>query len=244
MVAPLLEELQGERSRISEGFDPEDFRDEQRGAIGEMLSGKPSFDLDPEVTTAAFEKGVAAPLLRQFEETKAEIGAGFAGLGGSFSTRKMDVQGKALEGLHTQMAAKLAEMQFKNQAIQAQLAESAKQRQVQGVGAAEQFAISPLSRSGAFQAALDPYQRHAQQQATAGFQDFMRTAPEANPFVGRAMGWKPTETFDTVLTPESSWMGAGPGSLIGAGLGALVSGGNPIGAQIGAGAGGWLGGMF
>ena len=242
MVAPLLEELQGERSRISEGFDPEDFRDEQRGAIGEMLSGKPSFDLDPEVTTAAFEKGVAAPLLRQFEETKAEIGAGFAGLGGSFSTRKMNVKGKVQAGLHTQMASELSKMQFQNQTLQAQLAESARQRQVQGVGAAEQFAISPLSRSGAFQAALDPYQRHAQQQATAGFQDFMRTAPEANPFVARAMGWKPTETFDTVLTPESTM--AGPASLIGAGLGSMIPGFGAAGAAIGGGLGGAIGGKI
>lgn len=82
--------------------------------------------------------------------------------------------------------AQLAQGQFQNQALEAQLAESAANRQMQALGIARQNRFDPLQAALGYQQALSPFQQRADQQAQSQYQEFLRTAPENNPYYGVA----------------------------------------------------------
>lgn len=255
-VAPLVSGFNDVQSLInsfSQNGANTQFQGGQQAAINRALSGQPSFDLSPQTTTDYFNKGVLNPMLRSFDQDIApRIKASFAnpGGGGLFSSRAGLAQSRALSDIGVSAQQSLSQAQFQNQGLMAQLSESAANRQLQGVSAANNYAIQPLAQSEALVNALNPFQQQAQGQASAAYNEFQRTQPYSSPYLSNALNFMGINSQQSsFLQPSqlSQLLGLGAG---GAGLlNSAFAGSNGSGglANLLAGAGGLAGaagGMF
>ena len=234
MVAPLIPEMEEARQMLAQ-FSPEAFDVLQNAAITRALEGRPSYDVSPSATAKYFQAGVANPMLREFDRSiRPRIEEAFAGGGGLLSSRRAETQSRALEDLAQNLSSQLAQVQMSNQVMQAQLAESAAGRQLQGVGMAETQARAPLARSQALQAAASPFQQLAQQKEQMQYQEWLRTQPAYNPLL--QMGQQFLQTPQTVSYASSPfWQ-----ELLLAGVGAA---GPAAGAFYGGASGGTSAGL-
>ena len=245
-TADLTQPFQDVQQSLDQGFDIFDSRldEKTQQVISDILQGEASFDLSPETTADRFQKAVKEPLLRTFDEDIApRINEGFAGQGATFSSRRGDSQRKALEGLQTQMSAQLAETNYQNQALQAQLAESATNRQLQGVGLGQQFASKDINRANLLLQTGAPFQQRQQDMLNANYQEFLRTRPENSPYLQGALAYTGQSHQNTLVEPyQPSFMDQFlGGTLMAAGSAAgSILGGNLPG--IGSGQGGGIGG--
>lgn len=205
------------------------------GTIQQLLAGKPAYNLDPESTKQYFEKGVQAPMLRAFDQDIApRLRDSFSSQGALFSSRRADATRQALEGLNTSMASELSRAVFSNQQLEAQLAESAANRQVQGVQLGAQQSMLPATRASAFSQALAPYQAYQQGLADTKYEEFLRTQPENSPWLQRGMEYIGTSMTSPYTPGANPWATLGmnaAGSLAGGvispltgGISSLVSG--------------------
>jgi hypothetical protein len=187
-------------------------------ALSAALSGKSAYDLDPEVTAQRFRDTVVNPGMMAFnKDILPQLREGF-GQGGAFNSRMGVAESNALSRMNVGFGAELANMQFQNQNLAAQLASDAAGRQF---GAAQ-------------------FTTNIQQNALATqYQDAMRMAPEYNPWVDRALAITGQSQMALYQKPSiaGAIMGVG-GSLIGAKMGGVG------GAAIGYGAGSNLGSSF
>lgn len=237
LIADLIPEALLARNLIGK-FQPGGFDPQVGQAISQGLSGRPSFDISPEATAEFFQRGVVDPTLRQFEQQIApRIGQGFAGLGSSFSSRKGQAIAEALEGVQVGLSSQLAQQQFRNQQIEAQLSESAAERQLRTTDLARSFELEPLRRSQALIQAASPFQLFEQQRKEASLSEFLRTLPENNPIIQQALQF--TSQNQTVQQAPRPGIGGAVGTLAGGALG--FAAGGPVGAGAGAAAGGQLG---
>jgi len=134
----------GEIYRQLQGYDPSEIDDEISRAISESLGGSVSFDvrtgaptiertninrsaftrgpqMSPEFTQQYFRDGVAAPLLRAYDEQVApRISAAFAGQGAAFSTRRGLEQTKQLDNLNQTLTGALSNAVRQDQQAQFQ----------------------------------------------------------------------------------------------------------------------------
>lgn len=182
-------------------------------------------------------------MLRAFDQSIApRLAAGFAGSGATFSSNRGRATRTALEGLQTNLASELARMQYSNQQLSAQLAESAANRQLQSVGLAEQLAMAPMSRAVAMSQALSPFQAQQQALADAQYQEFLRQAPENDPYLQMSLNTlyqQPQIAAQQKSSPLGSILGLGLGALTGGVFGAV---GSAIGGGLGSGITGLFGG--
>lgn len=243
-VAPMIPGMENVLQSL-QGVNLSTLLPQQEAAVLRGLSGQSSYDLSIPATTAFFQDSVAAPMLRTFDQSIApRIAAGFAGSGATFSSNRGRATRTALEGLQTDMGAQLAQMQYANQQMSAQLAESAANRQLQSVGLAEQLAMAPMSRAVGMTQALSPFQAQQQALADAQYQEFLRQAPENDPYLQMSLNTlyqQPQIAAQTKSNPFASILGIGLGALTGGifgaagtALGGAVSGG--IGSIFGGGA--------
>lgn len=170
-------------------YHPDQFLNSQRRGVRSLLSGLPSFDLSPEVTDAYFNDTVKAPLLRSFDRDIApRIAEGFAGVG-AFSSRAGIARANALGDLTTSLAAERSRLAYQDQALAAQLAESAVGRIPIGLQAATQVANQPLSSAGALMGVANPFQVRADQLLSAQQEQFYTSQPYNNPYIQQALGF-------------------------------------------------------
>ncbi len=241
LVAPLVPELQAAQDQFS-GFEGGDQFDElSAAAVERALSGEPSFDVSDEATAERFERGVAAPLRRDFETNIAPlIDESFASRGGSFSSRRGEARARALTDISLRGQSILAGQQQENQQLQAALSESAANRQMAGVGLAEQVSMAPLLRSQALTTTGAPFQLYEQSLRDAQYSEFLRMAPENNPYVQAALGYLNVQTLG--LRPRNTRnLDALSGAISGAGFGG-GGGGGGMGSMMSMGGGGGAGG--
>ena len=214
-IAPLTPEQERAREFLGD-FQPGQFDTLSQTAIERALSGDPSFQLDPQTTERFFREAVEKPIFKTFErEIEPRIRSGFSGLGSTFGTRRGLAVQRALGDIGDTLASQLSTAQFQNQRLQAGLAESAAERQIRGVGLAQQFEAQPIQRASQLFGAAEPFRQVEQQRLSAEFAEFLRTRPELSPTIPQAL------QFVSSPGQTAGGGGGGGGSQFGGALGTL-----------------------
>lgn len=153
------------------------------------------------------------------------INAGFAGLG-AFSSRQGTALSNALSDLSVSAQQQYAQANLQQNSlaeqINSQSAENAANRRFQAAPMYNQFlqqqTYQPFQQSGAISSALQPFQQNLFQQSQAKYNDFLRTAPENNPWIKQALGLigEPMQAAYNAPSPFGQILG-GVGSLVGLG---------------------------
>lgn len=214
---------------------------QQSAAFTDVLSGRSAYDLSPQTTEKYFQNAVAAPMLKNFDQNIApRIKEQFAGMS-AFSSRQGSVTQQALSDLQGNMGAQLSQAQFQNQTLAANLADNARQRQLQGLGALNQFqqqqAMTPIQQALGMSQLIGPFQQHADQLAGAQYQEWMNQRPENRPWLQLAMQYLGNNS-QQLYVRKNPYVSAGAGALSGAVTGAPAGiPGMLVGGAIGAGAG-------
>lgn len=199
------------------------------------LSGNPSYSVDPAATAQYWKTAVQTPMLREFDlNVKPRIAEGFAGLSG-FSSRQGQAQARALTDMTVAGNAQLANWQQQNQSLQAQLNESARARQMQGVGLANSLAMQPLYGASALQQFGMPYQQRADALNAAQYGEFQRTALENNPWLNTALNYV-GQTKQIAYNTSNPIGGALGGALGGGAMGMAAGFGSMVNPFLGLGA--------
>ena len=128
-------------------------------------------------------------MYREWDQNIApRLDQGYARLGGTFSSRRGLARQDSLDELTSNLSSGLNAAQLQNQQMNAQLYNQAADRQLQGVQLMEMLANAPATRGSAMTQALNPFQQYAQMQAQSQFEEFMRMAPENDPWARLAAG--------------------------------------------------------
>jgi len=232
------------------GYEPTRYLPGQERALGELLSGRPSYDIDKDAIDTFIRESVAKPLYMEYErEISPRIREAFAGAGGTFSSRSAEAQARALGDIGQAIAAERGKAGWQAQVLRAQLSEAAKQRQMQAIPLASQLASLPAAGAAMSAEIGGVFQSYEQQALDRAYNEWLRRRAEYSPYMGYALQYLGQPHMALQQIPGS----AGIGSSIGAGLGAIAGGligsvGGPAGALAGAGigttAGAQIGGIF
>lgn len=228
-------------------YDPNQFQGVQTGAINQALSGKPNFvaSTDPQTTANYFQQAVANPAMRNYQASTAPaIDQQFAAQGGTFSTTRGFAHQRALSDMQANNANQLSGMQFQTQqqntGLNAQAAELAANRQLQGVGQAQMYAGQPLYNAQQLSAALAPFQQNAQNQDAAAYQQWQQSQAYNNPYLQQIMAFLGQGTQSAYQKPDYTGQEIGLGTGVAGGIVGAYFGG-PMGAIQGFGTGYSLG---
>lgn len=186
-------------------------------------------DVSPSAVSKLFAEGVKAPMVSDFQRRMdTQVREDFAAHGALGSTRYAEAKSRAFEELNRNLTSELSMMQYQALGLQAQLEESAKQRQLGAVGEAQKYKESQLGLAGMMQQLGAPYQAHAQAGLDAQREEWMRTQPEYNPLIQGAQNFLGMDTMTQWTYKKPDWMdyvklfadvaGAGAGAA-GAGAG-------------------------
>lgn len=118
--------------------------DESRSALFERLLGATSVDTQ-ETTERIFTDALLRPALREFDrEIAPRISSGFAGIGGTLSSRRGDTMARALGDVYGNVQSSIANLlpTIQNQPLQQALA------QIEGFSALESARLAPLGLLG------------------------------------------------------------------------------------------------
>ena len=95
-------------------------------AVERTLLGQPAAEMSPELTQQLFQRQVAQPLLRSFDEDIApRLREGFARHGALFSTARGQAEGRALGQLQDTMAGQLSGMVHQGEQMRLGMADAA-----------------------------------------------------------------------------------------------------------------------
>jgi hypothetical protein len=201
MVADLTPEMLLAQ-RLMGTYQPDKYDVMVNAALQQALSGQPSYDVSPKATEKYFKSGVEQPMLREFDRSvRPRIDQSFARAGALGSTQRGVTTAGAMGDLQSKMAAILGGWQQGNQALSAQLAESAAGRQMQGIQLAPQVAMNPLNAASALQSVSSPYYQRQQQVLDTQYQQWLRGQPEGSPWLQMATALIGTPTTNTIVTP-------------------------------------------
>jgi hypothetical protein len=242
---------------------------QSQNALAQILSGKTqyrndphlgeaSFRLDPKTTDKYFNDAIKQPMLQAFDrDIMPRLNDQFAGMGATFSTRKGDAGARALSDLTSNLTAARSDLAYKDQSLAASLAESAagrrlamnqmnaqftdsaQARMLQGIGMQSNLANRPLQDASIISGLLQPLQGRQDAAAQMGYQDFLRTTQENNPYINQMLAFLGSN--QTAQYTQPGWGGALAG-----GIGGLLTGGMlgvGMGTSMGLGGLGALGGM-
>lgn len=205
---------------------------ESQAALRGALSGKSSYDLNPETTRRYLEDSLTRPAMRTYDRDIApRIKEAFAGSGALYSSRRGQAQARALTDLQTDLTGQYASVAMQNQGLAAQLAENAQSRAMQSIPLGGQMAQQPLTAAAMMANLLNPYQNQANMQAQAQYTEFMRMQPESSPWTAMALEYLNNNQMGTYNKQLNPYARAGLGALGGAGAGFAMGG--PVGAIIG-----------
>jgi len=205
-VAPLGPEYEKARQLIA-SFDDTQFSEFINQALEEALSGIASMDVSPSAVSKLFAEGVKAPMVSDFQRRMdTQVREDFAAHGALGSTRYAEAKSRAFEELNRNLTSELSMMQYQALGLQAQLEESAKQRQLGAVGEAQKYKESQLGLAGMMQQLGAPYQAQAQAGLDAQREEWMRTQPEYNPLIQGAQNFLGTDTMTQWTYKKPDWM--------------------------------------
>lgn len=240
LVAPLNSGYGQVQNQIN-SFNPSQFQGGQSGAINQALSGKPAYQLDPQTTANLYQKSIVDPSMRNYNSVTApSINENFAQAGGTFSTTRGIAQSRALSSLQSNNATQLSQAQQQNQSINANLADTAANMQLQGVGAAQQYANQPLYNAQQLGAALAPFQQNAQSMDDASYQQWQQSQSYNNPYLQQIMAYLGQSSQSAYQKPDYTGQEIGLGTGVAGGVIGAIYGG-PMGAIQGFGTGYSLG---
>jgi hypothetical protein len=169
---PNLDRQFGNVRQLLSLYSPQSSIYGQNGAIGNALGGQPSYDVSPQATQDYFQKNLYQPALQSFDQYIApRIRESFAGPSNALTSRSGTAVAQSLGDLTTGLNAQMAQAVQQNQQLQAQLNDSARQRQLQG-------AMLPAQAGIGIGGALQPFQQNAFAQSPAG-----------NPFFSQSLGF-------------------------------------------------------
>lgn len=225
-TAPLMPQY-GQALDLLSSWQPASISGKQQNQWQELMRGQPAYQakLDPTTTAKYFDQAVTSPMMHTWNSVIApQINEGFAGVG-AFSSRQGQAKQQSLSDLQSNLTGQLGQFQLSNQQEQerlnSQLAESAAQRSLQAIGAYGQqqlsYANQPLLAAGAYHSILQSLQARQDQEKQAQYQDFLRTAPENNPWVGQMLAYTGQQQQAAVQQPNylgSGIQGAGGGLSI------------------------------
>lgn len=242
-VAP-LDQGYGQVQDLMGRYSPETLIQPQRTAIKQALSGQPSYNLDPAVTDKYFTNAVETPAMRSFQQhVKPQIDEAYAGQGALWSSRRGQAVRTALTDVTTGLNAQRSTLAYNDQQLAASLAENAKNRQLQGVQAASQFRMEPLTSAALYENLLQPFQQNAQAQSSSAYEEWTRTLPQNSPWTSLALGYIGQTTQSAYNKSMNPYAAAGIGAVGGAASGALIGSAVPgIGTGVGALLGAFMGG--
>ncbi len=136
----------------------------------------------------------------------------------------------------TEGMGQLAQVNLQNQNLEASLAESAMNRAVTGLGAAEGLETQPLRYSGMMTQAAAPFQQQEQNSLDRLYQEFVRRQTADLPYIQAGLGLTGQSHQAAYWPQESPWLQAGAGILgmaAGGALGGLLGGPGGAGASTG-----------
>jgi hypothetical protein len=169
--------------------------------------------LDRDTIASDFMKEVGIPMKFAFKnEIEPAIRSSFRSAGGMWSKTRGTATTNALQTLMAQLESGLAGRQWQGTQLNAQLLESARARQLEAIPYAEAFAQRPLSRAGALMTAAGPFQQYAQSLLSAKTSEFLRTRPEASPWLQLGMQYVAQPHNEIVGIQGQAgpdWLGAG-----------------------------------
>lgn len=211
-------------------------------AIKSVLSGKPAYTLNPQVTDQYFTDAVANPMMRNFQQRIApQIAESYAGSGALFSSRRGQAVQQGLSDLQANLAGQRATLAYQDQSLSASLANDAANRQLQGIGLANTYTQQPLTSALLQQQILAPFQDQQNTAAQNSYNEFLRQQPANNPYAQLALafvGQSQQAAFQKTNPYVKAGVGIAGGAASGALMGSIVPGiGTGIGALLGAGLG-------
>lgn len=206
LTAGLPQEVLQARELLQSNFDPAAFSQSQGAALERALSGESAFDLSEERTAELFDAGVRAPAMRAWERDVVPMfKESFAGFNSLFSSRAGEAIVDAGRDVTLGLDAQLAQAQIGNQRFQAQLAESAAQRQAGAIPMASALRMEPFAQAQSLAGFGGIFQTQEQNEIDAAFREFVRTAPENDPFTQLALQF----TGQGHVTPVAKGPGEG-----------------------------------
>ena len=187
----------------------------RQAALDQVLSGRPAYEINPDVTANYFEESIRPLAMREFRETTMpQIKESFAGPG-YWGTPRMEAESRAGEHLAENLAAAKANLVYQDEQARRASLEQAATRQTQGALSptdAVTSAIQGLGSAGAYSRQI------AQEKVTADLQRWLMgetvdgIAPEQfNPFLQYAlalMGLNQYAVGTTSQSQNTSWGGA------------------------------------
>lgn len=197
-------------------------------AIGEQIAGRPAYAFSPSATTRQWQETYASPVMQTWRETVAPLLTESYNVPGAFHSweKGRGMERAAGQFYGGQVAPTLfAALQAGEQRGAASL-EAAEERRLP---AAEYGRGLPYRQFGEAAGVAGSLRAMEQERLAAAYQEFLRTAPESDPFVKMGMGLATTPTMDWIAWPEhiggyETFGQAFAGSL-GEGFGSTLSGG-------------------
>lgn len=225
LVAPLLPGMV-QAMGMAGTYNPSLFAKSAPGAIERALSGKPSFSLDPSVTQNYFQNSFVSPMMRTWNSViKPQINEAYAAQGAGLGSRRASAIDRSLGDLTSNLTQQLGQLSYQDQALGANLAESAAQRSLSAVPVAQQYQMQPLMASSAMSSALAPFQAWSQQQSTDTYNEFLRTRSYNSPFLNAALSFLGTPQTTTYQQQSNPWLAGGLQGAGFAGRAGLFGGG-------------------
>lgn len=155
---------------------------------------------------------------QQFQQqTLPSIKEGFAGYGG-FNSLQGNAIATAQSNLNTNLTGARSQLAYQDQQLGASLSESAANRQMQGVGLAQQLYQAPLQNSLLAQQALLPYQTNLANQSQSSYDQFLRTSPENSPWTSLGLSFINQQQQAAYNPQQQGGLGGALGGMLGGGL--------------------------
>ena len=185
-----------------------------------LLNGGGAQGLTPDATSKYFQQSLVKPAYRDFDLNVApRIKEAFAAGGGQFNSRMGVELANALGGVKSSIDQQLGTATLQNQQLAAQLGTSSR---IAGLQAAPGVANQNFTSAALMEGVLSPFQDQATQQAQAKYQEFLRTAPENNPYFNNALAFTGQSQLGVYNKPNTlGTLGTVAGGLL---LGPLLGG--------------------
>lgn len=145
-----------------------------KDTLGQLLSGQPSTNINPQATQNFFNTNIKQPMQQQFtEEILPQVSEQFEGAGTYWGGARADAESKATQDFSNSLARELANLQYQDEQARRGLAESAADRSLS--------ALNPAMQQAGI--GLDYGLQHAQLQGNLNsqqFQDLLAAASTQN----------------------------------------------------------------
>lgn len=198
-------------------------------AFGNLLAGKPGYDVGPEWAAKYFEEGIRPEYLREWEQTTLpQIRESYAGPT-FWGTQRMQEESRAAGNLASELAAKRAELMYGEELAGREATEKAYERILPALttGAETYGAAGELSRSIAQEKVAEQLQRFLMGEEVGGqymsaYNPNVQLALQMLGFTPYAIGTETTQTgpglFSGLLSSASEQLGTMAGTAAGAAL--------------------------